>query len=127
MSQLISNENVVYYADKNNKPVISIKSGDSVIFQTLDCYSQQVRKPEDSAANIAMDHLNPVTGPVYIDDMQPGDTLEVHIEEIKIGNQGITTVAPGLGLLYDEFTEPKTKISQIIDGIVHFSDNIKIV
>jgi len=122
----ISNENVIYTADKNNKPVLRITSGDSVIFECKDCFSQQIRKPEQLPENIDMNHINPVTGPVYVEGIKPGDTLEVHIERIEVADQGVTCVMPGLGLLHDEFTEPWTKITTIQDGVAEFSDKIKI-
>jgi amidase len=122
----ISNEHVVYTADKNNKPVLRVKSGDSIIFECKDCFSQQIRKPEQLPANIDMNHINPVTGPVYVEGIAPGDTLEVHIQKITVADQGVTCVMPGYGLLHDEFSEPWTKITKVKDGVAHFSDKIKI-
>ena len=40
---------------------------------------------------------HPMTGPIYIDGAQPGDTLEIHILSIEfLHNFGVNTFAPGL-------------------------------
>jgi acetamidase/formamidase len=49
---------------------------------------------------------NPVTGPVYVEGAEPGDRLEVLIEDIRLGdsgNEGYCTYVPGQGLFANRF------------------------
>jgi len=50
--------------------------------------------------------VNPVTGPIYVDGAQPGDTLVVTLESYRPSGWGWTANIPGFGLLPDEFTDP---------------------
>jgi len=47
---------------------------------------------------------HPMTGPIYIDGAQPGDTLEIHILGIEfLHNYGVNAFSPGSGVLPDEY------------------------
>jgi len=47
---------------------------------------------------------HPMTGPIYIDGAQPGDTLEIRIVAIEfLHNFGVNAFSPGGGVLPDEF------------------------
>ena len=54
---------------------------------------------------------HPMTGPVYIDGAEPGDTLEVHILSIEfLHNFGVNAFSPGSGVLADEFPYAALKL-----------------
>ena len=84
----ISMKDVVYKADKNNEPILKIKSGDTVIFECRDAFNQVIKKPEDLPVNFDMEKINPATGPLFVEGAEPGDTLEAHILDIKLADQG---------------------------------------
>jgi len=71
---------------------------------------------------------NPVTGPIYVEDVEPGDCVALTFEEIVPGplqGQGYTVLTPGLGGLVSNYAlqpplEPRTVICPIRDGKVHF-------
>ena len=60
-----------------------IKPGDSVITSTRDA-SNDVFSVSDKTVSAKLDltKVNPQTGPFYIEGAEPGDTLEVHIDNI---------------------------------------------
>ncbi len=122
----ISMKNVVYSADKQNDYVLKIKSGDKVIFECKDAFNQAIQKPTDLPVDLDMEHVNPATGPVYIEGAEPGDTLEVHILDIELASQGACCIIPEFGFLAPEFPEPWTRIIPIKDDYALFSKNIKI-
>src|ERR1043166_121434 len=80
------------------KPVLTIKSGDSVEIQTLTTsnptsLANNGVKPEDIEQELKtiyaeLKEKGPgghiLTGPIYIDGAEPGDTLEVRIQKIRI-------------------------------------------
>jgi len=122
----IEMKDVVFKTDKANPPVLKINSGDTVIFECRDAFNQVIQKPEDLPINFDMEKINPVTGPVYIEEAEPGDTLEVHIEKIEVADQGACCIIPNFGFLAEEFPEPWTRIIPLENGYAKFSDKIKI-
>jgi amidase len=119
-------ENVVHTADPQNKPVLSIKSGDTVIFDCKDAFNQAIQHSTDLPDKLYMDHVNPATGPVYVEGALPGDTLEVHIKKIKLAKQGSCCIIPNFGYLADQFPTGWTRIIPIKDGYAEFANNIHI-
>ncbi|NHK32061.1 MAG: acetamidase [Asgard group archaeon] len=122
----VSMKDVVFKADKNNKPILKIKSGDTVIFECRDAFNQVIKKPDDLPINFDMEKINPATGPVFIEGAEPGDTLEVHILKIDLADQGACCIIPNFGFLAPEFPDPWTRIIPIKDGFAEFAKGVKI-
>jgi formamidase len=60
-------------------------------------------------ANLDLNPVHPLTGPVYVKGAEPGDLLEVelvHIEADPWEGWGYTLEVPGFGFLRDEFPDP---------------------
>ncbi|MHA1463133.1 MAG: acetamidase/formamidase family protein [Candidatus Heimdallarchaeota archaeon] len=119
-------KDVVFKADKNNPPVLTIESGETVTFECRDAFNQVIKQPEDLPINFDMEHINPATGPVFIKGAEPGDTLEVHILKIDLAEQGACCIIPNFGFLAPEYPDPWTRIIPIKDGHAIFSDKVKI-
>jgi acetamidase/formamidase len=91
-------------------PVASVKPGNILQANSLDCFGNALQKPGDSFSLVKGD--NPLTGPFYIEGAQPGDTLVVHILDLQVdGRQGVGTFGPGFGAanatLYTPMIETK--------------------
>ncbi|MGM9986023.1 MAG: acetamidase/formamidase family protein [Bacillaceae bacterium] len=110
----------IYAFSKENKPVLTVKAGDTVEIETLDCFSNQVQ--ESSQYNsLDWDKINPATGPIFIEEAMPGDILAVKIERIQINDIGVMSVGPGFGVLGDRIKEHEAKIIPIHEGIAQFN------
>ena len=99
-------------------PVVTVAPGDRVILETRDALDGQFTA-SSTVADVASADLMPVhplTGPVFVEGAEPGDLLEVRIEEIRPEPFGFTTQIPGFGFLRDVFTEPHIVRWQIADG-----------
>src|SRR6201998_1354932 len=124
--------------DPTEKPKLVVDSGDSVSIETCRHVMNEV-KPEATMDEIVKLRLeNPgggphsVTGPIYVNGAEPGDTLEIHIKKIVIKDIGFNFNLPGkqfptIGLLAAEFPEghvqyfkldPKTMTTEFKPGIV---------
>src|ERR1044072_7200566 len=108
------------------KPVLTIKSGDTVEMQTLTTSSPASLanngvKPEDIEPELKAiyeevkdkgpgGHI--LTGPVYIEGAEPGDTLEVRIQKIEVDTPYATnSFSPTRGVLTPEdFKAGRTKL-----------------
>src|SRR5262245_21836397 len=77
-------------------PVAHLKPGNILDANSLDCFGNAIQKPGDTMALVKGD--NPLTGPFFIDGAEPGDTLVIHVLDLKVdGNQGVGTFGPGFG------------------------------
>ena len=94
--------------DNANKPVIDIKSGETIEIDTVDSSGSQLNIDStiDDVKNLDFSKVNPVTGPIFIEDAKVGDVVEVELIDFIASGWGWTAVIPGFGLLTDEFTEP---------------------
>ncbi|RFU71247.1 acetamidase [Peribacillus saganii] len=121
-------KNEVHYAwNSNAKSVLAIQSGDTVVFDTKDVSDGQfnINSKTEDIANLNWDKVYPLAGPVFIEGAEPGDTLEVEIVDLKVGDWGWTAVLPGLGLLGVDFPDAYLKTFDLSDGEnIRFADNV---
>lgn len=111
---------------KDNKPVMTVKSGDTVEIETLDCFSNQIREPKDKMETLDWDRTNPATGPIFIEEAKPGDILKVTINKIVLNEKGTIVSGEGFGTLGHLLKGNHTQIIPVIDGTAIFMDKIKI-
>ncbi|MGE7910290.1 acetamidase/formamidase family protein [Lysinibacillus xylanilyticus] len=123
----ISKEHIIYAMSKENRPCLQVQAGSKIVFETYDCFENQINF-EDVVAfqELDMNRINPATGPVYIEDTEPGDILAVTIEEIKIAEQGVLTTGPNLGVMGNEIQENMVKLVTIRNQHVIFSNELHI-
>ncbi len=84
-------------------PVARIRPGDSVLLDTADCFSDQIQSADATPAGVDWEHINPATGPVFIEGTEPGDVLSVLIERIDVADRGVMAVSGDFGVLRDRF------------------------
>lgn len=94
--------------DNTHPARLRIQSGDTVVFETLEASAGQVHpaSPSEVLRSLDFAFIHPLTGPVYIEGAEPGDSLEVDIVSIQHKGWGWNGVIPGFGLLSDDFSEP---------------------
>ncbi|KNF08285.1 acetamidase/formamidase family protein [Gottschalkia purinilytica] len=118
--------NSVFCMSYKNKPVETINSGDTITFETYDCFNNQIQNESHLLGELNWDLINPATGPVYVQDAKAGDILKVEIVDIKIADKGVMVTIPNLGPIGEDTTKEKTKIVPIRDGKAIFNDKIHI-
>ena len=95
----ISKKDVTGNLGPDNRPAAFCKSGDTVLFETRDCYDDRLMAngtlldPENTLSN-------PATGPLYIEEACPGDVLKVEILKISLNPTGIMQALPGAGTFH---------------------------
>lgn len=95
-------ENVQWgWYDPNEKPKLVIHSGDTVSLETLSHSLGQIKPGADVDRIVALRKQNDgggphsLTGPVYVSEAQPGDTLEVRILKIVPKEDAFNFNLPG--------------------------------
>lgn len=74
-----------------NMPAARCKDGDTVIFETMDCYDGAVSRDgvrDWEGRELGKYMENPATGPLYVEGAEPGDALKVEILSIKTRGWG---------------------------------------
>lgn len=120
----ISKSKVVYAMSKEHAPVERIASGETIIFETCDCYSDQIISETQRYTDINQDLGNPATGPLFIEGAEPGDILKVEVLDIQVASQGIMSVRPGVGVLQDQLEGSRIKLIPIEGGLARFNDKL---
>lgn len=116
----------VFAMSAKNKPVATVKPGETVLFHTLDCFSNTLVTEQDLFSAVPWERINPATGPLYIDGARTGDTLKVEILDIEVNDSAVTAVVPGFGVLGDGLQGEVTRIVAVRDGMVHFSEKVAV-
>ncbi len=116
----IGGDNVIYTFKPEMEPVIRIRSGEEILVESNDCFYQQIEREDQVLMEIDFEHINPATGPIYVEDAMPGDLLKVEILEIDVADKGVAAVVPGEGILGDKAKKPIIRIIPIEDGYAHY-------
>ena len=124
--QKLTCENHIYSFGKNEPPALRVKNGEAVQIETMDCFSNQIKTEHDKLGRIDWDHINPATGPIFVEGAEPGDTLKVDIEKIELAGQGVMATGKGLGVLGHKMEGLYEKIVPITGDEAVFSDRIRI-
>jgi acetamidase/formamidase len=133
------------YYSASAKPALRIHSGDTVrmetvsgspaLFEALGVPASQI-----PASVRAMDRIDKevsdrgagphiLTGPVFIEEAEPGDVLEVRIRKIELASPfALNAFFPGAGSLPDDFPYQRMKLIPLdrTRGVAHFADGIEI-
>jgi len=107
-THMLSAEPIHSRWNRNLEPRIEIASGDIVHLDCLDSTGSQVRPGTTLSQFLAIDRgrVHALTGPIFIKDSAPGDTLQIEVLEVNHKGWGWSSVIPGLGFLKERFTEP---------------------
>ncbi|MBD3616634.1 MAG: acetamidase/formamidase family protein [Gracilimonas sp.] len=112
------------------EPVLRVPSGSVIKVGTEEASDRQLdlNSTLEDLANLSFDPIHPLTGPVYVENAEPGDVLKVTLHKIEMGDWGWTAIVPGFGFLSDEFTEPWLKIFELGKDkkTARFSEDIEI-
>src|SRR5262245_40451775 len=100
------------------EPVLEVDEGDEVVLETRDAVDGQLPPGSTVAAfaNLNAGAIHPLTGPVFVKGLRPGDVLEVEFIDIEPQPNAFSGVLPGLGFLRDVMTEPFLVHWKIRDG-----------
>jgi acetamidase/formamidase len=119
-----------YVWDNALEPALEVTPGEAVELHVRDASDEQItaRSGAEDVSRLDFDHVNPVSGPVFVKGARPGDVLAVELLQFRPRDWGWTALIPGFGLLADEFPEPWLRIARVDPqaGLVRWSDEISL-
>lgn len=94
--------------DNSIEPTQRVTPGSTIKFHCHDSSAGQLGPSSTVQDVVDLDFgkINPVSGPIYIEGAEPGDSVKVTIESFAPSGWGWTANIPGFGLLADQFTDP---------------------
>lgn len=122
----IGRNQIVYAMSAANQPVLQVEDGARIVFETCDCFEDQIKSADTSFEALDWNRINPATGPVYVKGAQPGDILQVKIEQMKIADYGVMMTGPDLGMLGDRLKENVIRLIPIQNGKGVYEGKVRI-
>lgn len=116
-----------YEFSRHNEIRLRIQPGETVLVESEDAFSGQIRTNDDRRDKRKKPYGNPQTGPIFVEGAQPGDTLAVVIEDIQPANGQCATRTSDPNQLAQWLGDDcphGTHICPISDGLIHWSDQI---
>ncbi|PSQ20784.1 acetamidase [Halobacteriales archaeon QS_9_67_17] len=121
---------VHYDWDRDRDPVLSVESGDTVTVECHDAADGQLPADATVADVEAVDAPgHPMTGPIYVEGAEPGDTLAVDVLDLEHEGIGWTYVYPSeteAGFLPAEFPDGAVHTWDLDDDVAHFRQGIEV-
>jgi amidase len=95
----ISRSHRVFTYAADHAPCATIAPGETVVVETTNAFGDQKLEPGDTLDVLDFDKCDPLTGPLYVEGAEPGDSIAVHIEHIELIGTGVQGVIPNFGVL----------------------------
>ena len=99
-------------------PVVEVTEGEEVVLETRDALDGHLGSNSTIAdfASLNAGAIHPLTGPVFVKGVKPGDVLEIEFTDITPQPTAFSCIIPGFGFLRDVMTEPFLVHWRIKDG-----------
>ncbi len=117
----------IFDMNKNNNPASTCISGETVIFETLDCFCNNFKHPQTVWGKDNPLNSNPATGPLYIENCKVGDTLKIEILDIELGKVGIMITGSVNQIYEDFFDEIKINRLSVENDRVYVNDKLALL
>ena len=107
----------------DNKPAGYCKSGDTIVFETRDCYDNTITSSERPLGD-REGLSNPVTGALYVEGAEVGDILKIEIEDIKLRSWGVMRSSTTAGVFHEKYKKREAIIFEVKDNKIYFDDKL---
>ncbi|GIN39989.1 acetamidase/formamidase family protein [Heyndrickxia oleronia] len=124
MSTILDKKSYIYEMSAKHEPVLKVQSGETVEIETYDCFLNQIQSEDTPYNSIDWSQINPATGPIYIDNAEPGDILKVSIDRIQLDEKGVMATGPDLGVMGHRINDFTIKIVPIENNEAVFNEQI---
>ena len=116
----VSRDRTTYSFNPQHEPVEHVEPGELIVIETEDAFGGQIRSEKDSVNVLDWSRVDGATGPIFVENARPGDTLVVEIVEIKVPKEGVIVTVPNSGILAEKTYRPSTRMVRISRNHVSF-------
>ena len=121
----IGRDEIIWAFGPDLEPVLEIDPGETVTFETNDCFTGQITSEDDLVTEIDFGRVNSATGPVAVRGAEPGDSVIAEILDVRPVEVGFACLIPGFGQLIDEVQSPVTRMFRVEDGWIEMSERVR--
>jgi amidase len=125
VDHVLSRDEIIWAFGPDLEPVLEVDPGETVTFQTNDCFTGQIRSEDDLVTSIDFERVNSATGPVAVRGAEPGDSLVAEILDVRPIEVGFACLIPGFGQLIDQVKSPVTRLFRVEDGWIEMNDRVR--
>jgi amidase len=122
----VRKEHLIYAMSDKNKPVLRVENGSTIVFETCDCFENQITSVDTPFNELNWDRINPATGPVFVEGAEPGDILAVEIHNIHLADRGVMVTSPGLGVIGGDLSGNVIRMIPIQNGKAIFEGRVEL-
>jgi acetamidase/formamidase len=118
-----------YEFTRHLSPRLQIAPGETILVETEDALSGQIRTNADRRDKSTVPYSNPVTGPIFVEGARPGDALAVTIQKIhsRDGQCATYTGSPKQLCEWLGTDVPHgAHVCPIENGVIHWSEDVAI-
>ncbi len=115
----------IYSFSPDNKPAATVQPGSVAVFETRDCFSNQIESEDQLFESADWSTINPATGPLAVEGAEKGDVLVVDILDIETAEFGVMTAVADMGAIPHLLDGSETRIIPIKDGWAEFNNELK--
>ncbi len=110
MALRIQRDHVFFSFSSSMTPVARLRQGEPAVLETHDCFQGQLKTERDLISALDWSHVNPATGPVFVEETRPGDVLRIDISSIALEGLSTMVTIPGEGALGDVISKMETAV-----------------
>jgi amidase len=121
----IGPDEIIWAFGPDLQPVLEVEPGETVTFETNDCFTGQITSEADLVTDIDLERINSATGPVAVKGAEPGDSLVAEILDVRPVQVGFACLIPGFGQLIDQVESPVTRLFRVEDGWIEMNERVR--
>src|SRR5213595_3139591 len=121
----IGRDEIIWAFGPDLEPVLEVEPGETVTFETNDCFTGQITSEDDLVTEIDFEQVNGATGPVAVRGAEPGDSLIAEILDVRPIEFGFACLIPGFGQLIDQVASPVTRMFRVEDGWIEMNERVR--
>jgi amidase len=121
----IGRDEIIWAFGPDLQPVLEVEPGETVTFETNDCFTGQITSEADLVTDIDLERINSATGPVAVKGAEPGDSLVAEILDVRPVQLGFACLIPGFGQLIDQVESPVTRLFRVQDGWIEMNERVR--
>lgn len=115
-------ENFIYAMGQGLEKAIQVEENKDFVIETRDCFNCQIDSENYVLDHLDWDHINPATGPFYLENAKVDDVLKVTIKNIELDDVGTMCCLPENGVLGNEIKSPSIKKIPIKGEFAYFNE-----
>src|SRR5437660_1110979 len=125
VDHVLTRDQIIWAFGPDLEPVLEVEPGETVTFQTNDCFTGQIKSEDDLVTKIDFERVNSATGPVAVKGAEPGDSLVAEILDVRPIDVGFACLIPGFGQLIDRVQAPVTRLFRVENGWIQMNEQVR--